>query len=142
MIKVKEAVVKYRTRMNPVGVIKVPGDVHVFFKDMTKGESKENLFALYLGNAHEILCFERLSIGNGDTTIMDAKCMIRTAILVGAKAILLVHNHLSGGVNPSPEDAISTKKVQSALQMVDIELLDHVIVSESAFTSLKERGVI
>jgi DNA repair protein RadC len=142
MFKIKEAIVKYKTTMAPVGKIKAPADVHAFFKTMVIGETKENLFALFLGTGNEILCFERLSVGCGDSTIMDAKCMIRTAILVGAKAILLVHNHLSGGLNPSPEDELSTKRMRERLRMVDLELLDHVIVTEDGFTSLKERGVL
>ena len=142
MFKIKEAIVKYKTTMVPVGKIKAPADVHAFFKTMVIGETKENLFALFLGTGNEILCFERLSVGCGDSTIMDAKCMIRTAILVGAKAILLVHNHLSGGLNPSSEDLLSTKKMRETLKMVDLELIDHVIITETGFTSLKERGVI
>lgn len=142
MFKIKEAIVKYRTVMAPVGKIKGPEDVYAFFKERLIGETKEHLFAIYVGNAHEIVGYEELSIGGCNSVIMDVKCMIRTAILIGAKGLLLAHNHLSGSLTPSPEDEIGTKKVQAALQLVDLELLDHVIVTENGFTSLKERGVL
>ena len=140
--KVKEAVVKYRTRKAPVGTIRETKDVFEFFKKKVSGESKENVFGLFLGNRNEVLCFERLSIGNGNAAIIDVPCVLRTAILVGARAVILVHNHLSGSVEPSGDDVSATLKVRDALKAVQLELMDHVIISDSNFLSLKQRGVI
>ena len=142
MFKVKEAIVKYRTCRSPVIVIKESKDVFEFFKKKVKGESKENVFGLYLGNRNEVLCFERLSVGSGCQAIMDVPCILRTAILVGARAVILTHNHLSGSVEPSQDDVSATLKVRDALKSIQLELIDHVIISGRKFLSLKQRGVI
>ena len=142
MFRVKEAVIRYRTHEAPVILIKESKNVFEFFEKLVEGESKENVFGLYVGNRNEVLCFERLSVGGGETAIVDVPCILRTALLVGSKAVILVHNHLSGSVEPSSDDVSATLKVRDALKTIQLELIDHVIISGRKFLSLKERGVI
>jgi DNA repair protein RadC len=68
--------------------------------------------------------------------------VLRTAIIINAPAIVLVHNHPSGIVNPSKADIAFTKVVIDAAKLLSIDVLDHIIIGESDFYSLKQHGDI
>jgi len=67
--------------------------------------------------------------------------VFRAAILDNAPAILLAHNHPSGDPSPSPDDVSVTRAVMQAGKLLDIELLDHLVITQERFVSLKERGL-
>lgn len=74
-------------------------------------------------------------------TIVDVRLLFKMALEQGAVAIILVHNHPSGNPTPSPEDIQLTQKVKSAGETLDIQLLDHVIITEKQYTSLCDEGL-
>ena len=67
--------------------------------------------------------------------------MLRPAIRENCPSIIIVHNHPSGDPMPSPEDIIITRQLRSSGEMMDIELLDHIIIGGHGFVSLKEKGL-
>ncbi|MFC2269344.1 MAG: JAB domain-containing protein, partial [Capnocytophaga gingivalis] len=73
--------------------------------------------------------------------IVDVRLLFKMALEQGAVAIILVHNHPSGNPTPSPEDIQLTQKVKSAGETLDIQLLDHVIITEKQYTSLCDEGL-
>lgn len=141
MFKAKEAVVKYKTESAPLDHIGKPADVYQFFKNKLHGETRENFYCLYLDIKNRIICFERISTGTSNMALIDQKEIVRTALLVGAERVILVHNHPSGVPDPSREDLALTIQVKNACDVFSIELLDHVIIGDS-FVSVKERGYI
>ena len=75
-----------------------------------------------------------------NASIIHPRDIFQRAILVNAAAVILVHNHPSGDPTPSPEDIALTKKLVEAGRVMDITVLDHVIVREESYVSLKEQG--
>jgi len=67
--------------------------------------------------------------------------LFRFAVRVNAASIMLAHNHPSGDPTPSPDDLHLTAAVLAAGRMLDIQLLDHIIVGDDAYTSLRDRGI-
>jgi hypothetical protein len=91
-------------------------------------EVRESLVALFLSAANQVICVDRISTGGLSSTTVEPAEIIRTALLVGARATILCHNHPSGSVDPSPDDHQVTQRVADAAALFDIQLLDHVII--------------
>jgi DNA repair protein RadC len=81
-----------------------------------------------------------LSVGTLDSSIVHPREVFRAAASAGAAALVLFHNHPSGDPAPSEDDVALTKRMIRAGDLMGITVLDHVIVAESRFCSLKERG--
>lgn len=85
---------------------------------------------------------ERISIGKTDASLVDIKIVAKSAVNHLASAIIIAHNHPSGNLKPSSADIDLTQKIKSALSLFDIQLLDHLIVSESQYYSFADEGKI
>ena len=79
-------------------------------------------------------------MGISTGTMIDIKGIVRTAILVGAEKLIFVHNHPSGDPEPSQGDKDITRKFVEACQIFNLEVLDHIIVGDKGFSSLKGMG--
>ena len=101
---------------------------------------KEHLLGLYLDAQNGLIHRETISVGSLNTTRTHPREILYPAIAHLALGFILVHNHPSGSLDPSDEDIAFTRAVHRAAEMVGIELYDHLIVSRSGFTSLRERG--
>ena len=73
---------------------------------------------------------------------MYPRVVAERALILGAAALIVAHNHPSGVAEPSGSDEAITRKLQNALALVDVRVLDHIIVGDSSSTSLAERGVL
>jgi DNA repair protein RadC len=82
-----------------------------------------------------------VSIGTLDSSLVHPREVFKDAILASAAAIIVVHNHPSGDPSPSAEDRRITTRLQECGTLLGIELLDHIILGDNRFVSLKERGV-
>lgn len=103
---------------------------------------KEHLIGLYLDSQNGLLHRETISIGSLNTTRTHPREILYPAITHLALGFILVHNHPSGCLEPSPEDLEFTRAVRRAGEMMGIELYDHVIVGQRGYTSLRERGLL
>ncbi len=104
---------------------------------------KEYLYSVYLTSRSEPIAVELLSIGTMDSTIMSPRDIIKTALLSAASGFIIYHNHPSGGVIvPSVDDVNVTKRLNEASMLMGVKLYDHIIVTDTCYVSLKERGVI
>lgn len=101
---------------------------------------KEHLVGLYLDAQSGLIHRETVSVGSLNTTRTHPREILYPAIVHLAMGFILVHNHPSGSLDPSDEDVAFTRAVQRAGETVGIELYDHLIVTKSGFTSLRERG--
>jgi DNA repair protein RadC len=138
--RVREAVVRYKKVSGVMEKVTSSKDVWKFFSKRVKGETREVFFCLYLSQSNGILCFEQVSVGTAVGTMIDVKGIVRTAILVGADKLIFVHNHPSGDHEPSQGDKEATKKLVEACQVFDLEVLDHIVVTDGSFSSLKRMG--
>lgn len=122
--------------------IKNPSDV----TDLLMGEMKlldrEHFKAIYLNTKHTIISVETISIGSLNASLVHPRELFKTAIKRSAGAIIAVHNHPSGDPTPSVEDIEITRRLVEAGNIIGIQLLDHVIIGDYNYVSLKEEGVI
>jgi len=138
--KLREAVVRYKKVNGVIESVNSSEEVWRFFSKRIKGETREVFYCLYLSQRNGVLCFEEVSVGISTGTLIDIKGIVRTAILVGAERLIFVHNHPSGDPEPSKGDKDITKKFVEACEVFNIEVLDHVIVGDEGFSSLKGMG--
>jgi DNA repair protein RadC len=97
---------------------------------------------LFLDNRHRIIVFEELFRGTIDGASVHPREVVRRALHHNAAAVILSHNHPSGIAEPSQADERITKRLKSALELVDIRLLDHLIIGDGQAVSLARRGLI
>ena len=102
----------------------------------------ESFFILLLNRSNNVIGYAKISQGGVIGTVVDIKIIIKYIVDVLASSVILVHNHPSGNRNPSDADISLTKKIKSALQFVDVQILDHVIITEEDFYSLADNGDI
>ena len=138
--KVREAFVRYRKVNDVIETVSSPEEVWRFFSKRVKGETREIFYCLFLSQRNGVLCFEEVSVGISTGTVIDVKGIMRTAILVGAETLIFIHNHPSGDPEPSQGDKDITKKFVEACQIFNLEVLDHIIVGDKSFSSLKGMG--
>ena len=99
---------------------------------------EEYLYILCLDTKLHFLGFCEVSHGNVVYSIVDCKSIFQRALLLGAANIILLHNHPSGECSPSKEDIQCTQKVMKAGELLDISVLDHIIIGNREFYSIKE----
>jgi len=103
---------------------------------------KEHFIVFYLDTQNRILGKETVSIGTLNTSLIHPRECFRTAIIKTAASVIFVHNHPSGGLEPSVEDLSITKRLASSGKLLGIEVVDHIIVTADSHTSLRERNLI
>lgn len=102
----------------------------------------ERFCVLYINNANKLIAQEYISHGSLTATVVDIKLLLRNALQHLASKLILAHNHPSGNAQPSRSDIRLTEKVKEAALLMDIELLDHIIISGSDYGSLKDLGFL
>jgi DNA repair protein RadC len=122
--------------------IRSPGDTEAFLQARLRHLGHEVFCCLFLDNRHRVLRFEELFRGTIDGTSVYPREVVKEALAVNAAAVILAHNHPSGVAEPSQADERITKRLKSALELVDIRLLDHLIVGDGCATSLASRGML
>lgn len=102
----------------------------------------ENILVLFLNSAGKILKTEIVFKGTYNRSLVGTDIILRKAILLKSKAIIICHNHPSGKVEPSKEDINITSNLKKAAELMDIKLLDHIIVSKLNYYSFKQEGLL
>ena len=100
----------------------------------------EKTWLFCLDNAARLIGFSELTQGTDSATIFDVKRALQIALMTGASAIAVAHNHPSGSLEPSGEDCGTTNRMNEACKLLGITLVDHVIVSYKGYYSFREGG--
>lgn len=100
--------------------------------------SREQFVAIYFDASHAVISYSIISVGNANQTLVHPREVYQRAVLVGATAIAVAHNHPTGNLEPSAEDINITNRLKDVGQLLGITVLDHVIVSDFSFKSLRE----
>lgn len=105
---------------------------------------QEQFIVLYLNRANMVLGAHQVSTGGITGTVADIRIILGVALKAGACGIILSHNHPSGNLNASTADKELTSRIKQAAQVMDINLLDHIIVSpyEGSYFSFADEGVL
>ena len=134
---------RYYEQALPVGqAIRSPADTEAFLMARLRDLPHELFCCIYLDNRHRIIAFEELFRGTIDGTSVYPREVVKQALAVNAAAVILAHNHPSGVAEPSQADERITRRLKSALELVDIRLLDHLVIGDGTSTSLASRGML
>ena len=123
-------------------VIKEPQDGYEYIKHKLMFEKQEKVILLCLNSRLEIIQEKLLFIGSGDASMLETKEVFQHTLRCGANRIILIHNHPSGNVMPSPGDIIATRKLHAAMETIDVHLQDHIIFGYPDYLSMKDCGLL
>lgn len=113
----------------------------LYFKPLLGDSTQESFYVLYLNQANRVLYNRCISMGSMTATLVDPKIVFREALELCATRIILCHNHPSGNLKPSFSDISLTRRLREAGRLFDIEVIDHIIVSEAGYCSMAEEGI-
>lgn len=102
----------------------------------------EEFWILYLNNSNKVIQKNQLSKGGITGTLVDVRLVLKSALEVGATALILCHNHPSGTLFPSQADKDVTLKLKTAAQSLDIKVLDHLIITEKTYFSFADEDIL
>jgi len=122
-------------------ILRSPADVaQIMIAEMAHLQ-QEHFRALYLDTRNRLLGTETVYVGSLNASHIRVSEVFREAVKRNCAAIIVVHNHPSGDPTPSPEDVEVTRQLVAAGSLLDIEVLDHLIIGQQRFVSLRERGL-
>ncbi|QIH39427.1 JAB domain-containing protein [Flavobacterium sp. Sr18] len=101
----------------------------------------EEFWIIYMNNSNKVIAKSQLSKGGITGTLVDVRIVFKTALEMGATALILCHNHPSGTLIPSDADKHITKKLKLAGDSLEIKVLDHLIVTETSYFSFADEGI-
>jgi len=110
-----------------------------YLRGMGSGQ-KEQLRGLYLNSRYRIIHDEVISVGSLTANIVHPREVFRPAIEHGAVAVILAHNHPSGSLKPTPADLTSTSQLAAAGQVLGLDILDHLIITQNNFARIQYKG--
>ena len=101
----------------------------------------EEFWIIYLNNSNKVISKSQLSKGGITGTLVDVRIVFKTALEMGATALILCHNHPSGTLVPSEADKQITRKLKLAGESLEIKVLDHLIITEASYFSFADEGI-
>jgi len=104
--------------------------------------AKEHFWVFHLDVRSKIKLLELVSLGILNASLVHPREVFRRAVIEGVSSIIIAHNHPSNCPDPSGDDISVTKRLKNAGDILGIEVVDHVVVCESGFTSLREKNVL
>ena len=122
-------------------VIRSPQDVFNLLEPEMAVLDQEHLRVLSLNTKNQVRGVHTVYVGNVNTSIVRVSELLRPAVRENCPSIIIVHNHPSGDPTPSAEDVLITRKVCGGAELLDIEVLDHVVIGGNGFVSMKEKGL-
>ena len=134
---VKESSFLYQTR-----TISSPKDAYEMIKEQLEGLDREQFIIACLNTKNEPTNISVVSVGTVNKAIVHPREVFKTAILSNAASVMAFHNHPSGDTTPSDQDIQLTHRLVEAGELLGIKLLDHLIIGDGSFTSLKEKGYL
>lgn len=117
-------------------------DVYKLVKSKLKNYTKEHFFVLSFDTRSKLLGIDEISVGTLNANLVHPRETFEAAIHRHSAQVIIVHNHPSGDPDPSEDDLTITKRLIESGKILDIEVLDHLIVTQNGFLSFKERGLI
>ena len=122
--------------------IRSPRDVANLLMNEMRYLKKEYFRTIQLNVKNQVLAVEDISVGSLNSSIVHPREVFKGPIRRSSAAIILIHNHPSGDPSPSREDIEVTRRLYEAGKLLGIDVLDHIIIGDGIYTSLKEKGII
>jgi len=124
---------------NPL--LKKPENIFELVKGNLKGKKKEHFLVVSLDTRSRLIKVSEVSVGSLDSSIVHPREAFKEAVSASAASVILVHNHPSGDTTPSEDDIKLTRRLAAAGEVMGIEVLDHIIVADNTYLSLKREGL-
>jgi DNA repair protein RadC len=140
LFRVREPVVRYRTLTKVKEKIKAADGIAKLFRKLVPNNVQEHFCLFCLDGSYAVVNCSRLFTGTANTTMVHPREVFQVAVLTGACAIIVAHNHPSENLTPSQQDLDLTKRLKSAGELMGIPLLDHVIVTNKSYRSAATDG--
>lgn len=137
---IREVAVRYVGRSARIATaIRRPAEVVEFLRRIVRDDAREHFVALYLDGRHRPIAHQVVSIGTASASLVHPREVYQPAILVGACAVIVAHNHPSGDPTPSREDREITQRLAQAGALLGVSLLDSVVFTrKGGFVALRE----
>jgi len=126
----------------PIELVEGPEDAHGIFAPLLEELDQEAVAVLCLGARHQPLHAGIVAMGSLNSAAVHPREVFRIAVAVNAAALVLAHNHPSGDPEPSDDDVRLTRRLQRCGETLGIELLDHLVIGDERWVSLRERRVL
>ena len=125
-------------------IVRSPDNVAYFARQCLKlhEQSEEYLYMVCMNTKNAITSVFELSHGNVNSSIFSVREIFQKALLANAVSIILLHNHPSGDCTPSRQDIEATERAVKAGELLGVQVLDHIIIGDILYSSLKEKGYI
>jgi DNA repair protein RadC len=130
-----------RTRYEAV-TVSSPSEAAALVMEEMRHKLREHFRVLLLDTKNKVLGIEEISIGSLNSSLVHPREVFRPAIRKACASVILLHNHPSGDPTPSREDVEVTRRLTAAGKLMGIEVLDHIIIGDGRFLSLRERGLL
>lgn len=124
------------------GAVSKPEDVVAQVRMKLKDKKKEHFWVLLLDTRNKVIKMSEVSVGSLNASIVHPREVFKEAISASAASVILAHNHPSGDPQPSKEDIEITKNLVAAGQLMGIEVLDHIIVGDKDYISMKAQRLL
>jgi DNA repair protein RadC len=134
---VRESSLLYQNR-----AVRSPKDGYELIKQYLGDVDREHFVVVCLDTKNQPTSIQTCHIGSLNSSIVHPREVFKSAILSNSASILVGHNHPSGNSTPSREDIEVTKRLVEVGQLLGIELLDHIVLGDTEFISLKEKGYV
>lgn len=131
-----------RSRAGETVTVRRPQDAADYVMEELRYLKKEHFVCLFLNTKNHIIGRETLSVGTLNASLVHPREVFRAAIKMNSASIICAHNHPSGDPAPSPEDVTLTRRLAEAGELVGIDVLDHIVIGDGCYISLKEQGLL
>lgn len=140
LVRIREVMIHYRGPALSVNdQLSRPEQAAAFARKVTHCDAREHFHAIYLDGRYRPIAYSLLSLGTATASLVHPREVYQPAVLLGAVAIVALHNHPSGDPRPSTEDRDLTQRLSDAGNVIGVSLLDHVIWTRTgAYRSLRE----
>ena len=139
---IKRALRILETRIRNTPALASPSAVRDYLRLLLGGREHEVFVCVYLDAQHQVIAAEELFRGTLTQTSVYPREVVKGTLSHNAAAVIFAHNHPSGVAEPSRADELLTQALKSALELVDVKVLDHFIVAGGASLSFAERGLL
>jgi DNA repair protein RadC len=129
-------------REKEIRKVRCPQDVAGLLIPEMKGLDREHFKAVLLDSKNGILKIVTVAIGSLNAALVHPREIFKAAVVASAAGIIIVHNHPTGNPEPSREDADLTDRFMKCGELIGIDLVDHIIIGEDRFVSMRERGIV
>jgi DNA repair protein RadC len=123
-------------------IIKTPEEAYCELKGKSRGQKKEHFWAILLNTRNQRIKTVEISMGSLDTSIVHPRELFKEAIAASSSSVIVAHNHPSGNPEASQDDLKLTKRLVEAGSIVGIDIIDHIIIGDGRYISLKREGLL